>query len=355
MAAVDPRFCNASVEFDPETLAPTYRLRLGTPGVSSAAAVASRMGLPSRVLERASALLDSEDRRLDRMLSELAASRAALASEQEQATRLRAESEAVRDEYRSRLERLAERRDGLYRSMRADLDAAFAQAHSEVARVIRDLQSGNPSAQRAAQARSELQVLAAEAGEVQRRAGVEAEGRPLTSPAAAPIDWRHARPGDPVRLPGGAAGVLVSLPDRRGRVSVRVADAKLVLQAEALGRGSPAARQHARETREAERRLQVRERLQREESAATDEALAGGSLQCDLRGQRVDEALDRMAEALDRACARGCELLRVIHGFGTGALRKAVREHLAASPFVRELRPGTPEEGGDGVTLARLG
>ena len=62
-----------------------------------------------------------------------------------------------------------------------------------------------------------------------------------------------------------------------------------------------------------------------------------------------------LAEALDRACARGCELLRVIHGFGTGALRKAVREHLAASPFVRELRPGTPEEGGDGVTLARLG
>ncbi|HEX2485493.1 MAG TPA: endonuclease MutS2, partial [Myxococcota bacterium] len=121
MAEVDPRFANASVEFDPETLAPTYRLRLGAAGSSSALAVAARMGMPASVLARADALLEREDRRLDRMLAELQASRASLERERSEAGRLRAESEAARDEYRAKLERLQARRDKLFGELRADL------------------------------------------------------------------------------------------------------------------------------------------------------------------------------------------------------------------------------------------
>ena len=94
MAEVDARFANASFEFDPQTLAPTYRLHVGHPGASSALAVAARMGLHPDVLARANQLLDRDDRRLDRMLSELAASRAALEHEQQEAVRSRAASEA---------------------------------------------------------------------------------------------------------------------------------------------------------------------------------------------------------------------------------------------------------------------
>jgi DNA mismatch repair protein MutS2 len=143
MADVDPRFANASVEFDPETLAPTYRLRVGLPGSSSATAVAARMGLRSDVLERANQFLESEDRKLDRMLHELATSRAALESEQREAARLRQESEAVRAEYRLKLEKLSQRRDELYRAMREDLDDRFKNAHAQIAAVIRDLQRGD--------------------------------------------------------------------------------------------------------------------------------------------------------------------------------------------------------------------
>ena len=88
MAEVDPRFANASVEFDPETLAPTYRLRVGLPGqLLGDRRSRARMGLRGDVLERANQFLDREDRRLDRMLHELAASRAALESEQREAAR----------------------------------------------------------------------------------------------------------------------------------------------------------------------------------------------------------------------------------------------------------------------------
>jgi DNA mismatch repair protein MutS2 len=80
----------------------------------------------------------------------------------------------------------------------------------------------------------------------------------------------------------------------------------------------------------------------------------GGTERCDLRGQRVDEALDALGAALDRAASGGRDRLLVIHGLGTGALRKAVREHLAASPYVARLEPAEPGEGGDGASVAYL-
>jgi DNA mismatch repair protein MutS2 len=336
MAAVDSRFCNASFEFDPETLAPTYRLHLGAPGVSSATAVAARMGMPSSVLERAGALLEREDRRLDRMLSELATSRAALEREQRELTRVRTESETVRDEYRGKLERLQERRDKLFHSMRSDLDRAFADAHAQVAAVIRDLQRGGKGPD-AARARQRLQALEEESRKAERKAGLG--HRNPSDPQGLPaVDWRRVCAGDRVSVPGGE-GVLVSLPDRRGRVTVRVGGAKLVLPAERV-RATEGGRAAARQV----------ERVRVE----TELPVGGGSLRCDLRGERVEEALDRVAEILDQAAREQRDEVRFIHGFGTGALRKAVRDHLQASPYVVEIRPGEPDRGGDGVTSAVL-
>jgi DNA mismatch repair protein MutS2 len=122
LAESDARFSNASVDFDPDTLEPTYRLRTGFAGASSAVTVAARMGLRSDVLERANQILDREDRQLDRMLAELAASRAALEREQLETARIREDTENVRSLHRAKLERLQQRRDDLYQSMRKDLD-----------------------------------------------------------------------------------------------------------------------------------------------------------------------------------------------------------------------------------------
>ena len=340
MADVDERFCNASFEFDPETLAPTYRIHMGVPGVSSAAAVAARMGMPSEVLDRANSLLQREDRQLDRMLTELATSRMALDEEQRAATRLRAEGEAVRDEYRAKLQRLQERRDKLFHSMREGLDQAFQEAHAEVANVIRELQRGG-TAQVAGRAREKLLSLEQRAHDVETDLVMQA---PKPEPSAAAIDWRHAQPGDAVSVPGGARGVLESLPDRHGRVRVRTENASLVLPQDRL---AVAPRQTGRE----ERQRSVRaSRTQ----AAPDEAVGGGSLRCDLRGLRVEEALDRVAEALDRAVVDGRDAAVFIHGFGTGALRSAVREYLRQSPYVERYTAGDEESDTDGVTTAEV-
>lgn len=331
MANVDDRFENACVEFDEETLAPTYRLKLGTPGSSSATAVASRMGMPNEVLERANQLLDHEDRRLDKMLGELSNHRAALERERAEASRLRAEGESERARYQKKLERLQERRDQLFDSMRNELDLAFQQAHGEIAGVIRDLQRGG-SAQEAARARERLLDLAEKAREE------EADQR--TREPEAPrqhVDWNRARPGDPVKLPGGRTGTLQTLPDRRGRVTVQAGSARLSLRADQLEPATADAVPKARGPR-----------IQSDPPPPSDSA------RLDVRGLRVDEALSRVEEALDDAARRGAPQLDILHGIGTGALRSAIREHLARLGQVARFQAAEPNEGGEGVTRAHL-
>jgi DNA mismatch repair protein MutS2 len=343
MAEVDDRFANASVEFDLDTLEPTYRLRMGLPGVSSATTVAARMGLRGDVLERANQILEREDRQLDHILSELAASRAALEREQREAERSRAETEAVRAEHRAKLEKLQERRDSLYRAMREDLDRTFREAHAQVASVIRDLQRRG-RAQDAARARERL--LAIE--EKTRAAEVEAGVTPGGDEPQSPVDWNRARPGDPVQVGGAGRGVLEVLPDRRGRVAVRVGGARLLV---------PRERVSAAPDSEAGPSVQKRARISAE-LAPTEwgggQGAATGADRCDLRGLRVDEAEDRLVAALDRAARAGESTLSIIHGLGTGALRNAVRRYLRESLYVAEFAPAPPDEGGDGVTIAKL-
>jgi DNA mismatch repair protein MutS2 len=349
MAEVDGRFANASVEFDAETLAPTYRLRLGAAGSSSALAVAARMGMPGAVLERADSLLEREDRRLDRMLAELTASRSALEREREEAVRLRAESEAARDEYRIKLERLSERRDRLFGELRADLDRSFKDAHAQVAAVIRSLQQGG-SARDAAHARDRLLALEERA----KTAAKEATGAGAAPAGAEPsedelalgrVDWSRTKPGDRVFAKGGRAATVLALPDRRGRVRVQIGTARMEMPADQLG-AAPAPSDGAPPKRRERAAAHVRFEL-----AAAD---APASSRLDLRGLRVDDALARVERALDDAAAKGMARVAMIHGVGGGALRGAVREHLARSPYVLRAEDAAANEGGDGVTIAVL-
>ncbi|MAJ61996.1 MAG: hypothetical protein CBC48_19960 [bacterium TMED88] len=345
MADLDSRFANASVEFDAVTLNPTYRLRIGEPGASAAASVAARMGMPSAVLTRADALQNREDRQLERMLAELSTQRAALERERSHAETLKVETEAARDEYRSKLQRLQERRDGLFLNMRADLDTAFKEAHGEVARVIRELQAG-PSSQRAAQARGDLVDLQKQTRQDAERQGLPKQ--PTPDPEWRPVDWTQARNGDRVRTTSGQRGVLLSGPDRKGRVGVQVGAARLVVPADQVGSDADKGQKH-----------QPGQRIQLHRAdllkASDDESPGPGSRECDLRGLRVEDAIDHLRAVVDQSVADGCSLLRIIHGHGSGALRRAVREHLTESPWATEIRAGDRNEGGEGVTLVRVG
>ncbi|NNL86122.1 MAG: hypothetical protein HKP27_10740, partial [Myxococcales bacterium] len=281
--------------------------------------------------ERARALLAREDRQLDRMIAELATSRAALETERAEAARLREESESARHAYGRKLEQLERRREKLFAEMREELQASFSRAHEEVAGVIRNLQRSG-TAQAAARAREQLLEIADTA---QR---VEPTGRakePVAPARGLAIDWAQVGPGYAVLLPGGQRGVLVALPDRRGRAQVQVGAAKLTLPASQL-QGAPA--------EAAIERPRVR----------VPEVHPDPIEPCDLRGERVLEAEDKLEQALEQALAARAYQLIVIHGFGTGALRRAVREYLERSPYVERYESAQPTEGGEGSTVAYL-
>ncbi|MEN8161655.1 MAG: Smr/MutS family protein, partial [Myxococcota bacterium] len=329
MAEVDPRFENASVEFDAETLAPTYRLRFGSAGTSSARAVASRMGMPDGVIERANAVLGREDRRLDGILAELTSSRAALERERREAAELRAESESARDAYRGKLERLQARRDELFASLRADLDAAFEDAHGEVAEVIASLQRAG-TAQAAAHARKRLLAL-----EKQPKLPAPSPAKAKVEPAA--FDWQHAKAGDPVEVAGAGQGSLLSLPDAKGRVRVQLGAARVTVPASRIAAGRAAARPAAG-------------------FVSVDPLPADAApTRLDVRGQRVDEAIDSVDKALDDAARGGVAVLEVVHGVGSGALMSALRAHLRGLPHVARFEAGGTETGGPGLTRVWLG
>jgi DNA mismatch repair protein MutS2 len=344
LAETDERFANASVEFDAETLEPTYRLKTGIPGTSSATAVAARMGMRSDVLARSNALLEREDRQLDRILAELNSSRAALEREQLEIERLRAETESDRSEQRARLEKLRDRRDALYQSMRNDLDRIFGEAHAQVAGVIRDLQRGG-SAQDAARARERLLALQERTREREQTTGVVA-----TPDSDLPaIDWQRMHAGDPVEVVGAGHGRLDALPDRRGRVAVRIGGARLLVERDRVRLPTGGATEEPA-------RARSRVALVPADAAPTPDTIAtpGDAGRCDLRGLRVDEAEDRLLEALDRAARADREALTIVHGVGSGALRDAVRRFLAQSRYVVRFIAAARSEGGDGVTIATL-
>jgi DNA mismatch repair protein MutS2 len=345
MAEVDKRFANASVEFDSETLEPTFRLRMGLPGASSATSVAARMGLDPQVIARANELLDREDRQLDRVLTELSVSRSALEAEKREIAQLRTETEAVRDEHRAKLEKLQARRDKLFLAMRNDLEHSFREAHEQVAAVIRDLQRGG-SARDAAAAREKLQAIAKDAETSQRDAGLETPAEESLNS----IDWSRAAIGDQVQIRDGGKGVLSALPDQRGRVVVQLGSARLSVPMERVGALETS--QQPQPTGRGGPRITVIRAGSAGDQTGGLADLEAGADRCDLHGLRVDEALDRLTYALDRAASAGRSSLAISHGRGTGTLRKVVREYLRDCPYISHFSTAAQQDGGDGVTVA---
>ncbi len=337
IAGSDPRFANASAEFDPDTLLPTFRIHVGQPGSSGAMWAAQRMGLDEAVVERARELMDREDSRLEALTRGLSELRQELEAERRLALRMREESETSRAAYETRLAALRGAREQALAAMKADLESAFTRARAEIAHVVRGLQRGDaPPGPAANRAQAELSRIRERTESVER---VHAE--PEASAPRAVVSDAALSAGARVELAGvRPIAIVLEPPDKRGRIAVRVGAVRTVVARErvlrVLAPEAPKARPAAHVS------------LQRESPDEPER------LDCDLRGLRVDEALERADATLQRMLGRGGGRVTFIHGHGTGALRDAIRAWLRAIPGVEKFEPGGPREGGNGVTVATL-
>lgn len=347
LALPGDRIINASLRFDGERLAPTYRFTKGRPGRSYGLAIARGLGFPAEVLDRADAYRDRADARLDELLESLEAKEARVAGLLAELAAERERAEVLQRQLRGREEELRRSEKELVGRARSEARRLLLDARREVEEVIAGLT-----------ARAESHGDLDEAFRDARRS-VEAAARALEGPR----DGAGARRGksgrsDPSALTPGRAvhvagldsvGTVVAVDGTRvvvsvGGVRMRVDAARVVPVEEGERGGRTGKAAGGRGTRDTKTR-----RATGWSGVAPDPAT-----ELDLRGQRADEAELALCRALDDASVADLREMRVIHGKGTGALRKRVSAVLESDRRVAEFRAGTPAEGGYGVTVVRL-
>jgi DNA mismatch repair protein MutS2 len=324
---------NASLQFDPVALAPTYRLTKGVPGRSYGISIARRLNLPADVLKRAEERIPVDERRVTALLAELEAREKKLSANEREAGE-------ISDDARERARRVAEREKNVTqrereaeRASRREARQYLLEARAEVERTIRELKAASDQGEEAArEARKRVETLATEQGRELDRIGRE-EG-----PGRLARDHAEVNVGDFVEVDtlGGKVGRVVEVRDDEALVAVGVI--KLALPRSSL-------------------------RVTRPEAVAPEVAVAiRGDLpevqaasEIDLRGMRVGEVESIVMHAVDAAVRADLKTLRIIHGKGTGALRERVAEMLSKESRVANFRLGAWNEGGAGVTIAELG
>lgn len=322
----DPRFENASVEFDQDTLCPTYRLLWGIPGQSNALAIARRLGLKPEIIEAATTGLDPEGDQVNQVIAGLVSQRQRQMAKADAAATLLKETEALHEELTRKAQDLQAREQRLRQQQETDVQASIAQAQADIAQVIRTLQQGPQTAAAAEEAQRALRQIS---------------DRAMPPP---PDPGFQPQIGDRVRLPQWQqTGEIIDL-NQSGDLIVRLGQLKLTVPPTAV------------ESLKGEKVTSLK--TSRKPAQSTTLPPASPSPQVplirsdrktlDLRGKRVHEAEMLLDEALNQAT----DILWIIHGHGTGKLRNFVQEFLKHHPSVSRYHFGDREDGGKGVTIA---
>ncbi len=327
-AQTTPGVENASVEFDVETLSPTFRLQVGLPGRSNAFAIAERLGLPAGIVRGARALVSPEELETESLLAEI---------QQAHREALTARDEAVQAQraVREQQSRLSARLAAVEAERASVVGEARAEALQELAAVREEIDALRSEAAGRKQAATLTDEWLAQA-----RKRVSAREEVASKPAPRPVVEDVTPPGElaigDLVWVGGlqTTGHLVSLEEESAQVQVGSFFVR-VRRGELEWRGRPKA-------------------PEAEPHSASSGFRPSPGIELDLRGQTVEEIRPRLDKYLDDAFLASLPSVRIVHGKGTGALRQAVREFLRAHPLVRSFREGDAKEGGSGVTVAYL-
>ncbi len=350
-----PGMQNASVDLDPSTLAPTYQLTVGLPGRSYALTIASRLGMPQEIIDDASAGISPVEQATETLLRELQQERRTVEQLKEEAESARLAAVRMRLELEEQLGSVEATKTELVEEARRELQLRTSHLLDRLQRAERSLDLAARTADVSVGAHSGAPVSPDPQEELRdHREELREAQRELDASDWQPIEvkrtpWHErlqsgdrvyvrgiSQPVEVITPPDGAPG---SAQAQRVEVLLGTMRARIpVYQLQSLAEGHPAAAQHG-------------VHLDRAENRPPAPRLPDPEM--DLRGLRVDEAVARVETALNDAALDGVSLLRIIHGKGTGALRRGIREFLADHPLVEAATDGEGA-GGDGVTVAHL-
>ncbi len=333
-----PGVVNASCEFNVETLMPTYKLSVGVPGKSNAFLISSKLGIPQNNIDAARSHMSNDDKRLDSVLAQLDDLKLQLKVAQGDAEKARYEAEHA-------LESAEKKRDELIKKGEQELEDARRRAHDlmqnvqneayalmdELRRIQKDEKTN--AAQRAVRARE----IARKDTETLLK---KTDSKP--KPAREFVPLKEVQIGQEVLIAElNQLATVTARPDRNGMVEVRAGIMKTKVPLSGLCVPDKMDKRPAREPRRSSTRVQL-------------DKSRKASMEINLLGYTVDEALAEVDKFLDSGMLRGQQTLYIIHGNGTGALRTAIQKHLRTHKAVKSFRPGRYGEGENGVTVVEL-
>jgi len=323
---------NASMEFDLNTLAPTYRMRLGIPGSSHAFQIAKRLGLLSQVLTDAQKHLTVEREKLDQLIARLEDERQKLEEEKAQAEKLKEEAWKLRQEYQKQSEEIKKKKKEILRNAYEEAQKVINDTRSQMEELLEKLRQEPKVSVRTEALKKEVEEAKSQIDEHVQLA--EKRGLPIS------LDDLHV--GDLVWIPRfKAQGIIVEIDLEKRKARVQVGSMRASVEEREIER------LEAKETLEVLKEREIPER-------PTISLKKDISWKIDLHGARVEDALQVLDKYLDDAVLANFPFVYILHGRGTGALRQAIHNYLRNHPSVLRFRTGEATEGGQGVTIVYL-
>lgn len=327
-------FKNASVEFNTETLQPTYKLLIGIPGLSNAISIASNLGLDKDIVDKAKNTLVTQKDPTVAVVEKLQETHQELSKNLEEAQELKESSLEIKKEYEENLNQVKKDKKKTLKNIKNKFDVEMMEARAEIKEILDELRR-EKSEKIARRAYSRLAKLEdGFRGEIDK---VSDKQKYLE------IDWDKVVVGDVVMIKTLNQKVtILSLPDKNKRLFVDMGAMKMKVKKDEL---AVLDENYKEPTKQKIPGTSFKSfELKRYEISQT----------LDLRGYRVEEALDEVENYLDKASLANLTPVYIIHGHGTGALKQAVRDFLKTSPYVAKFRPGEDAEGGDGVAVVDI-
>ena len=339
----DERFENASVEFDSNSLQPTYRLLWGIPGRSNAMTIAGRLGLKQDIIDRAQNYVGESSEDVNQVIAGLEEQRQKQETKAKEASELLQETEYLHQEVARKASALKERERELKLAQEVAVREKIAEAKVEIATVIRNLQQGPLTARNAQKATNAINEISEKY--------LPTPTLPTKKPSFMPKE------GDRIKIPKiGQTAEVLTAPNENDELTVKFGVMKMTVnlrEVESLD-GEKVESFKKSKNLESQKSKKVESRSQENQSEVSSSGLAVRTSQnsIDVRGSRVADAQIEVDRALSKAIEYG--LLWIIHGKGTGKLRQGIHEFLKAHPLVERYELAARNDGGSGVTIAHL-
>jgi len=320
---------NASLEFDLHTLRPTYKLTIGLPGRSNALAIARRLGLDPKVLSAAEQDIDPGEMRVDSMLDDIHRQKKIARKERNKAQKARIEAHRLRRELNEKLENIEDERLKVLEKAQGEAQKLIEGTQAEIQEMKRGLREASKPLEEISEVEEQIKLVEKKIQQpVKKKNPVVSEQFSVVSGTPEVGDKVHVLKLD-------ADGIVTALGSGEAEVQVGA----LRMWAKLAD-------------------LRLKKRTQQEEKkvvkAVSTPNIALPKMELDIRGERADDALDRLERYIDQAYLGEMPFVRIVHGKGTGRLREVVREALRENPYVKSFEEGKDKEGGSGVTVVKF-